>query len=70
MNAALPIGGTTGLCQESSSAVDEAANWLAMTPRCQRDQPAVPLLRQRFGLSTKEACQAIAAANLILALAA
>ncbi|TIT10816.1 MAG: hypothetical protein E5W74_15190 [Mesorhizobium sp.] len=63
----IPIGGTTGLCHETSAAIDEAATWLALTPRRQRDRPAVPLLRQRFGLTPAEACQAIAAANMILA---
>ncbi|RUW61833.1 hypothetical protein EOA16_10380 [Mesorhizobium sp. M7A.F.Ca.US.008.03.1.1] len=47
--------------------IDEAAAWLATTPRRQRDQPAVPLLRERFGLMPAEACRAIAEANLILA---
>jgi hypothetical protein len=63
----LPIGGTTGLCHETSAAIDEAATWLAHTPRRQRDRPAVPLLRERFGLSAPEACQAISAAARILA---
>lgn len=66
----LPIGGTTGLCHETSAAIDEAAAWLASTPRRHRDKPAVPLLRERFGLTASEACQAIAAANLIRARAA
>ncbi|WP_409371664.1 hypothetical protein [Mesorhizobium huakuii] len=52
---------------EHSAAIDEAARWLAITPKRQRDKPAVPLLRERFGLTAAEACQAIAAANLILA---
>lgn len=52
---------------EHSDAIDQAAAWLAVTPRRQRDRPAVPLLRERFGLTTPEACQAVAAANLILA---
>ena len=63
----LPIGGTTGLCHETSAAIDEAARWLATTPRRQRQRAAVPLLRERYGLSAPEACQAIAEANLIKA---
>ena len=45
----LPIGGTTGLSHQHSAAIDEAAAWLAVAPRRQRDRPAVPLLRERFG---------------------
>ncbi|PAP92160.1 hypothetical protein [Mesorhizobium wenxiniae] len=67
MSGALPVGGTTGLCHESTSAIDQAAEWLSLTPRRQRDKPAVPLLRERFGLTAPEACQAMAAANLIKA---
>ncbi|WP_036262968.1 hypothetical protein [Mesorhizobium sp. WSM2561] len=63
----LPIGGTTGLCHETSAAIDEAATWLATTPRRQRGKPAVPLLRGRFGLTAQEACEAIREANLIWA---
>lgn len=70
MNSPLPVGGTTGLCHESTSAIDEAARWLAITPRRQRDCPVVPLLMERFGLTTKDACAAIREANLILARAA
>ncbi|RWC12354.1 MAG: hypothetical protein EOS52_19120 [Mesorhizobium sp.] len=57
----------TGLDHQDNPKIDEAATWLAHTPRRQRDRPAVPLLRQTFGLTAQEACQAIAAANLILA---
>ncbi|MEI9401148.1 hypothetical protein [Mesorhizobium argentiipisi] len=57
----------TGLDHEHTAAIDEAATWLATTPRRQRDRPAVVLLRERFGLTPVEACTAIAQANLILA---
>jgi hypothetical protein len=60
----------TGLDHHDNPTIDEAARWLATTPIPQRERPAVPLLRERFGLSAKEACSAIAAANLIKARAA
>lgn len=53
--------------EERNPLIDEAANWLASTPRRQRDQTAVPLLKERLGLSTSEACRAVAAASMILA---
>lgn len=52
---------------EHSAAVDEAARWLAMTPNLQLPRPVIPALRGRFDLSVREACQAIAEANLIRA---
>lgn len=55
------------LDEEHNPRIDEAAAWLASTPRRQRDRPTVPLLRGQFGLSASEACRAIAAANMILA---
>jgi hypothetical protein len=57
----LPIGGTTGHSHEHSEAVTQAAIWLAdeqLPP-----QPIIPALRQRFGLSALEACEAAALAN-------
>jgi hypothetical protein len=60
----LPIGGTTGLSHEHSAAVDLAAAWLSQTPRQVIGRAIVPALRQRFGLSIPEACQAIREANL------
>ncbi|MEZ5780184.1 MAG: hypothetical protein R3D70_00795 [Rhizobiaceae bacterium] len=59
-----PVGGTTGLDHQDNPVIEEAAIWLATTPRHQLHKPAVPLLRERFGLSAPEACQAIAKANL------
>lgn len=53
-----PIGGTTGLCHQSSAAIGNAAAWYAEhRDTCER--PIVPALRRRFGLSTLEACQAL-----------
>lgn len=60
--AEIPQGGSTGLCHESTAAIDQAVAWLAATPRAERG-PAVPELKARFGLSAVEACQAIALAN-------
>ena len=65
--SSLPVGGTSGLCHETTAAIDEAAQWLTTTPCRLRDRPAVPLLRERFGLTAPEACQAIATANLFKA---
>lgn len=53
-----------------SEAVAEAATWLTTTRRDQISGPIVPALRQRFGLTPQEACQAIAEANLRRARAA
>lgn len=52
----------TGLDHESSAAVDEAAIWYRAN-RDQVERPVVPALRQRFGLTPLEACQAIREAN-------
>lgn len=60
----------TGLDHEHTAAVGVAAEWLATTRRDQIARPIVPTLRQRFGLSAQEACQAIAEANLWRARAA
>lgn len=55
--AAVPVGGTTGLCHQSTAAIGEAAEWLASldTP----PSPIIPALRERFGLTPREACAAI-----------
>jgi hypothetical protein len=53
---------------ETSAAVDEAARWVA-TSRRDRSRAPIPVLRERFGLSAKEACLALAEANLIKACA-
>lgn len=46
--------------------IDEAAKWLAVTPRSQRG-PAVPEVQRRFGLTAAEACEAVRQAGLIRA---
>lgn len=60
MTAALPVGGTTGLCHEAPATIDEAARWLASQPRT---GSPVPMLQSRFGLSAMDACKAITAAR-------
>jgi hypothetical protein len=55
----IPVGGTTGLSHEHSAAIDAAAEWLASTPQADRPKPIVPHLQRTFGLTAKEACEAI-----------
>ena len=59
----IPVGGSTGHCHESTAAIDEAAAWLASQEEA--PHPVVPFLRQRFGLSTLDACKAITEAAAI-----
>jgi hypothetical protein len=54
----------TGADHEQSAAVILAAQWYA-TQRPDPNNPTVPLLRERFGLTPLEACLAIAEARLI-----
>lgn len=58
---ALPVGGTTGHCHESTAAIEEAARWLAAN-RTSLDRPIVPTLKERFGLSALDAVRAAAEA--------
>ncbi|MBB4277252.1 hypothetical protein GGE12_005055 [Rhizobium mongolense] len=52
----------TGLCHEASEQITVAATWYRQhREECPR--PIVPHLRQTFGLSALEACEAIAEAN-------
>ncbi|MEO3385107.1 hypothetical protein [Mesorhizobium sp. CAU 1741] len=60
----IPIGGSTGCDHEHSAAVDEAAAWLSQTPPQAIGKPVIPALRQRFGLTPLEACEAVREANL------
>ena len=46
--------------------LQEAAMWLATGGR-DESRPAVPQLQKRFGLTAKQACEAIRNANLIRA---
>ena len=49
----------SGVCHESTAAIDQAAAFLVATPLAERLRPTVPLLRERFGLNAAEAVQAI-----------
>lgn len=51
----------TEIAQASSQAVIEAAQWLA--DQKEPPHPAVPTLRERFGISDLEACRACALAQ-------
>lgn len=57
-----PVGGTTGLSHEHSAAVEEAAAWYRLN-RGTFSRAAVPTLQERFGLSAREACEALALAS-------
>ncbi|GAB5460884.1 MAG: hypothetical protein HoeaKO_09750 [Hoeflea alexandrii] len=59
-----PIGGTTGLCHQSTEAIGNAATWYAAN-RDTCEQPIVPALRRRFGLTAAEACAALSEARRI-----
>lgn len=50
-----------------NEAVLKAAQWLATTPDRQRPRPLLPHIAKVFGLSHKEAVDAIREANLIRA---
>ncbi|MEQ8929732.1 MAG: hypothetical protein RID96_07780 [Nitratireductor sp.] len=54
-----PIGGTTGLSHEHTAAIDQAAQFLAMTAPRERPAPLVPAMKAMFGLSSAEVCAAI-----------
>lgn len=57
----------SGIDHEKSAAITEAAGWLATTPPRQRPAPLVPAMREMFGLSPVDVCEAIREANLIRA---
>ena len=61
MISPLPVGGSTGLCHESSFVIDEAATWLAKQTQSTR----VPDLRVRFGLSVNDALVARSEASTL-----
>lgn len=48
---------------EHTAAIDQAAAFLRGLQIGQVPQPVIPALRQRFGLTAMEACQAIAEAR-------
>ncbi|RWN40264.1 MAG: hypothetical protein EOR96_17380 [Mesorhizobium sp.] len=50
----MPVGGTTGLCHQSTAAIDIAAAWYrANAATC--EHPVIPALRSRFGLTPLQA---------------
>jgi hypothetical protein len=57
----VPTGGTTGHSHERSAAIEQAAIWFA--DQKEPPRPAVPALRERFGLSMLEATEALAMAQ-------
>lgn len=62
--------GVTPPEHQHSAAIDEAAAWLSLYPRERIGRPIIPALRERFGLSATEACEAVREANLRRARAA
>ena len=68
MSTSVPVGGTTGHDHESTAAIDEAARWYACLPASDRiKRPAVPLLKENFGLTASEAIETLREASLIRA---
>lgn len=63
--SAVPVGGTTGHCHESTTSIDEAAAWMATRPAARLPSPIVPELGKLFGLTPEEACVALREAALI-----
>lgn len=61
----IPVGGTTGLGHTSTAGIDEAARWLVDMSERDWRKPIVSQLRERFGLTTKEAVEASVQANEI-----
>jgi len=53
--------GLTGIDHADNPAIGEAAAWLAAQQEPPR--PLIPALRQRFGLTAQEACEAAARAQ-------
>lgn len=49
---------------QHSAAVEEAAGFLSSTPPRDRPAPLVSALREMFGLSALEACEAIALSHV------
>lgn len=56
----------TSETEDRAALIAQAAKWHALNPR-HITQPAVPVLRERFGLSALEACEALSQARLIWA---
>lgn len=56
----------SGIDHEHSEAIGEAARWVLWGER-DRGLTIIQQIKARFGLNAKEACQAIAEANLLRA---
>lgn len=54
-----PVGGSKGLCDESTAVIDATVEWTTPTPLQLRPRPLVFFLKQRYGLTAHEAAQAI-----------
>lgn len=68
MNAhTIPVGGSTGIDHADNPQIDECARYLATTPPHARPTPLVPHLRDMFGLTSVECCEAIRQSHLIIA---
>jgi hypothetical protein len=52
---------------EHSHAIDECAAYLAAVPPAERPRPLLPALREMFGLTSVEACQAIRQSHELIA---
>jgi hypothetical protein len=59
----IPVGGTTGLCHQSSAAIEQAAAWYREN-RDTAEQPIIPNIRRRFGLTPLEVIMAMREARL------
>lgn len=55
----------TGICHETTEAVTQAAEWLRSRPEHHQPSPIIPALKSLFGLTAKEACEAIAQARQV-----
>ena len=52
--------------RDCAAAVDGAAHWYAALSDNERRQAGVPALKARFGLSAKQACEALRQARRIM----
>jgi hypothetical protein len=54
--------GPTGLCHQSTAAIDEAADWLTEN-RATCNRALIPAIRERFGLTSSEAIEVLVQAG-------
>ncbi len=55
----LPTGGSTGLSHVHTAAIDEAVAFLLAVSPVERPRPLMPALREMFGLTAMQCCDAI-----------